>query len=77
MTMDLNDQATVMPLDLEAESYAADPPMLRYRPTMLFNREEFRVNTGSELTTAYRSPSWSRRSRFLREPAVDSSVVNH
>ena len=48
-----------------------------YRPTMLFNREEFRVNTGSELTTAYRSPSWSRRSRFLREPAVDSSVVNH
>jgi hypothetical protein len=48
-----------------------------YRPTMLFNREEFRVNTGSEFTVAYRSPSWSKRSRFLRESPVGSGVANH
>jgi len=39
-----------------------------YRPGAMFDRERYWVNTGTTLTTDYRGPAWSLRSRFERLP---------
>ncbi len=37
-----------------------------YHPQTMFNRDRFWFNTGSTLTTDYRSDKWQERSRFVR-----------
>lgn len=38
-----------------------------YRPKMMFNREDFWLNTGSEFTTNYSSSKWAKQSKYMRK----------
>lgn len=38
-----------------------------YRPKMMFNRDDFWFNTGSDFTTSYSSNKWVKQSKYVRK----------
>ena len=40
---------------------------INYRPKMMFNRDDFWLNTGSEFTSNYSSDRWVKQSRYIRK----------